>query len=71
MHSPVQVYRPDWNSGFCLDAEGSIGSRRSVLEAAVEANAVLLPAHFSAPQAFYVQEKGDQRSTTCCTGTRT
>ena len=26
MHSPLQVYRPDWNSGFCLDAEGSIAS---------------------------------------------
>ena len=39
MHSPVQVYRPEWNSGFCLDAEGSVASRRSVLEAAVEANA--------------------------------
>ena len=58
MHSPVQVYRPEWNSGFCLDAEGSVASRRSVLEAAVEANAVLLPAHFSAPHAFHVQEKG-------------
>ncbi|MFT7598459.1 MAG: glyoxylase-like metal-dependent hydrolase (beta-lactamase superfamily II) [Acidimicrobiales bacterium] len=59
MHSPVQVYRPDWNSGFCLDAAGSIAARRSVLEAAVERNAVLLPAHFSAPHAFHVQEKGD------------
>ncbi|MDG2112664.1 MAG: MBL fold metallo-hydrolase [Actinomycetota bacterium] len=56
MHSAVQVYRPDWNSGFCLDAEGSVAARRSVLESAVERNAVLLPAHFSAPHAFHVSE---------------
>lgn len=56
MHSAVQVYRPDWNSGFCLDADGAITARRSVLEAAVERNAVLMPAHFSAPHAFHVRE---------------
>jgi glyoxylase-like metal-dependent hydrolase (beta-lactamase superfamily II) len=56
MHSAVQVYRPDWNSGFCLDADGAVAARRSVLEAAVERNAVLMPAHFSAPHAFHVQE---------------
>ena len=59
MHSGVQVYRPDWNSGFCFDAAGAVAARRSVLEAAVERDAVLLPAHFSAPHAFRVQEKGN------------
>ena len=59
MHSPVQAYKPDWNSGFCLDADASIAARRSILEAAVEKNAVLLPAHFSAPHAFHVQANGD------------
>ena len=58
MHSAVQAYRPDWNSGFCLDAEGSVATRRTVLQEAVERNAILMPAHFSAPHAFRVQEKG-------------
>lgn len=59
MHSAVQVYRPDWNSGFCLDAEGAVATRRAVLEAAVERDAVLMPAHFSAPHAFKVQARGN------------
>ncbi|MGF1596680.1 MAG: MBL fold metallo-hydrolase [Acidimicrobiales bacterium] len=57
MHSAVQVYRPEWNSGFCLDAEGAVTTRRSLLETCVERNAVLLPAHFSAPHAFRVTER--------------
>lgn len=59
MHSAVQVYRPEWNSGFCIDAAGSAATRRAVLERCVEHNAVLLPAHFSAPHAFRVQERGN------------
>jgi glyoxylase-like metal-dependent hydrolase (beta-lactamase superfamily II) len=59
MHSALQVYRSDWNSGFCLDAEQATATRRSILEAAVERDAVLLPAHFSAPHAFKVKGRGD------------
>jgi glyoxylase-like metal-dependent hydrolase (beta-lactamase superfamily II) len=57
MHSAVQVYRPDWNSGFCLDGSGAAATRRALLEQCVERNAVLLPAHFSAPHAFRVVER--------------
>ncbi len=57
MHSAVQVYRPDWNSGFCLDGDGAAATRRALLEQCIERNAVLLPAHFSAPHAFRVVER--------------
>ena len=57
MHSAVQVYRPEWNSGFCLDGERAAGARRALLEKCVEHNAMLLPAHFSAPHAFRVVER--------------
>ncbi len=59
MHSAMQVYRPDWNSGFCIDGAGAAASRRRVLERAVEHDAVLLPAHFSAPHAFKVRERAN------------
>ena len=59
MHSPVQVYEPGWNSGFCADGDASAAVRRSLLEAVVESDAILMPAHFSAPHAFRVQPKGD------------
>lgn len=59
MHSALQVYRPDWNSAFCADSQLSAASRRSLLEAAVERDAVLMPAHFAAPHAFGVATRGD------------
>jgi glyoxylase-like metal-dependent hydrolase (beta-lactamase superfamily II) len=57
MHSAVQVYRPDWNSGFCAAGEQAAATRRALLEACVERDAVLLPAHFSAPHAFRVEQR--------------
>jgi glyoxylase-like metal-dependent hydrolase (beta-lactamase superfamily II) len=59
MHSAVQIYRPAWNSGFCVDGAGAAATRQALLERCVERNAVLLPAHFSAPHAFRVVERGD------------
>ena len=57
MHSAVQVYRPDWNSGFCLAGDQAAVTRRALLEQCIERDAVLLPAHFSAPHAFRVVER--------------
>ena len=57
MHSAVQVYRPEWNSGFCADGDTAAATRRGLLEDCMERNAVLLPAHFSAPHAFRVTER--------------
>jgi glyoxylase-like metal-dependent hydrolase (beta-lactamase superfamily II) len=59
MHSAVQVYRPDWNSAFCGDGDAAAAVRRGLLEACVEHDALLLPAHFSAPHAFRVRENGN------------
>lgn len=64
MHNAVQAYRPEWNSAFCHDAEAAIATRRWALETAVELNAVLLPAHFSAPHAFHVAATGNGFSVT-------
>jgi glyoxylase-like metal-dependent hydrolase (beta-lactamase superfamily II) len=46
MHSPVQVYRPQWNSTFCLDQAQARASRQWLLEHAATKGAVLFPAHF-------------------------
>ena len=62
MHSPIQAYEPQWNSGFCIDADNARTARRSVLETCVEQNAIMLPAHFSAPHAFKVHTLGDKFS---------
>ncbi|MFN0090075.1 MAG: MBL fold metallo-hydrolase [Acidimicrobiales bacterium] len=59
MHSPIQVFRPDMNSGFDVDGPGAHASRSKLLEQCVERNALLMPAHFSAPHAYRVVPKGN------------
>jgi glyoxylase-like metal-dependent hydrolase (beta-lactamase superfamily II) len=59
MHSAMQVLVPEWNSGFCLDADGAIAARRQVLDTTAEQGAILMPAHFSAPHAFRLERLGE------------
>jgi glyoxylase-like metal-dependent hydrolase (beta-lactamase superfamily II) len=56
MHHPTQVFEPNWNSGFCLDAPTAIGSRKRILERAVSENMLLLPVHFASPGAGRVSD---------------
>lgn len=44
-HSPVQVFKPDWSSAFCHDADQAAALRRRLREEAAETNTLLLPAH--------------------------
>jgi len=46
MHSPLQVYRPQWNSTFCLDQAQARASRQWLLERAATTGAIVFPAHF-------------------------
>ncbi len=54
MHHPLQVYHPEWNSGFCMDPETARTTRRRVLEEAADRNQLLLPGHFAPPGAFRI-----------------
>ncbi|MFN0030465.1 MAG: MBL fold metallo-hydrolase [Acidimicrobiales bacterium] len=55
MHSPLQVWRPDWFCGFDMVPDEAQNTRRAVLERCVEDDAMLMPAHFSAPHAYKVR----------------
>ena len=46
MHSPLQVYCPQWNSTFCLDQAQARASRQWLLERAATTGAIVFPAHF-------------------------
>jgi len=59
MHSPYQVYHPEWFCGFDLVPAEAEATRRKVLELCVEKNAILMPAHFSAPHAYRVSAEGN------------
>ena len=51
VHHPIQVCRPEWPSGFCLDPVASATTRRVILETVVESDTLVFPAHFCAPTA--------------------
>jgi glyoxylase-like metal-dependent hydrolase (beta-lactamase superfamily II) len=45
IHSPVQVFQPDWSSGFCLDRAHAARTRRALLHRAVDEDLRLVPGH--------------------------
>ncbi|MCX7383674.1 MAG: MBL fold metallo-hydrolase [Alphaproteobacteria bacterium] len=58
MHHPIQVYRPEWSSGFDTDPRMAEASRRRVLDHCADCNARVFPAHFGAPHIGRVKRKG-------------
>jgi glyoxylase-like metal-dependent hydrolase (beta-lactamase superfamily II) len=46
LHSPLQVYQPQWNSIFCVEKELACQSRLWLLKFAVDQGAKLFTAHF-------------------------
>ncbi|MCC8392503.1 MBL fold metallo-hydrolase [Paraburkholderia sp. MMS20-SJTR3] len=56
MHSPLQVYRPQWNSTFCLDQSQARASRQCLLDHAAKSGAIVFPAHFPETSAGTVRK---------------
>lgn len=59
LHHPLQVYEPQWNSGFCELPEQARATRRRVLEHCAEKDALLFPTHFGAPHVAAITRAGD------------
>ena len=59
LHSPIQILRPEWSSGFCLDPVQSGQTRRKLMEHCADKNALLMPAHFPPPHAVRVRRDGN------------
>lgn len=60
IHQPLQVYRPDWNTCFCVDQDAARASRRWLLEHAAEHRSTVFTAHFAGTSAGQVIRRGDQ-----------
>lgn len=58
VHTPVQVFRPDWASRFCSDQDRAIATRRSLFEAAADRDDLLLPAHLRHVSAMRIRRTG-------------
>lgn len=59
LHTPVQVYCPDWNSVFCEFVEPARASRYWALNHAAEHDALYFSTHFAAPSAGRITRRGD------------
>ncbi len=59
IHSPVQVYEPDWASRFCSDPQAAIATRRTLLERVVDTDDLLVPAHLRNSAAMQIVRSGD------------
>jgi glyoxylase-like metal-dependent hydrolase (beta-lactamase superfamily II) len=59
IHHPLQVYAPQWNSGYCELAEEARATRRRVLEHCAERQALLFPIHFGAPHVAAIVRAGE------------
>lgn len=58
LHSPVQILDPSCNSGFCLDTEQAVASRRRILERAAAERELVVPAHFAGAGLVEVRREG-------------
>ncbi|WP_377298302.1 MBL fold metallo-hydrolase [Rhizobium sp. SGZ-381] len=45
IHTPVQVFHPDWASRFCSDPQAAIATRHTLLDQAASRDDLLVPAH--------------------------
>jgi len=57
VHSPAQIYRPEWNSVFCAQQEQARVSRRWFLDFAAAQQATVFTAHFPQTSAGRVLRK--------------
>lgn len=59
MHQPIQVFHPDWASGYCEDKPLAEITRRRILGMAADEGALILPMHFGGTHAGYVRRAGE------------
>jgi glyoxylase-like metal-dependent hydrolase (beta-lactamase superfamily II) len=57
VHSPIQIVRPEINSGYCLWPDIARRTRIEFLNRAAEREALVLPVHFGAPYCGYIRKE--------------
>ena len=59
IHSPLQIFKPDWSSAFCADPTMAVASRRRILQDAAEDGRLLVPAHFRGCGCVRIRHEAD------------
>jgi glyoxylase-like metal-dependent hydrolase (beta-lactamase superfamily II) len=60
LHTPLQLAYPAWSTNFCADPNQSRRTRLQFLERYADSGTLILPAHFPAPTAGYIER--DERA---------
>ncbi|MFL6798536.1 MAG: MBL fold metallo-hydrolase [Xanthobacteraceae bacterium] len=58
IHSPAQVFQPQWASAFCSDREMAIRQRRLLLDRAADTDALIVPAHLRKAHGMRIERRG-------------
>ena len=58
IHSPTQVFKPEWTSAFCANAQEAIASRMGLLERAAQDGSLIAPSHIRNAMGFRVERCG-------------
>jgi glyoxylase-like metal-dependent hydrolase (beta-lactamase superfamily II) len=59
LHTPLQLAYPHWSTRFCADPEESRRTRLAFLERYADSGVLILPTHFPAPTAGYIERDRD------------
>lgn len=58
-HSPMQIVKPEINSGYCIYPDVARNTRYEFLNRAADSNALVLPVHFGDPYCGFIRRQGD------------
>lgn len=58
LHSPVQIVRPDINSGYCIWEDTAHKTRLEFLNRAADSEALIMPVHFGEPHCGFIRREG-------------
>jgi len=59
LHSPLQIVRPDLNSGYCIWQDTARQTRLKFLNRAADREALIMPVHFGEPHCGFIRRQGD------------
>jgi len=59
LHSPIQIVRPDINSGYCIWEDIARRTRMAFLNTAADREALIMPVHFGEPHCGFIRRQGD------------
>lgn len=59
IHSPVQVFRPDWTSQFCFDRDEAVRQRLALLERSAGNGGIIVPSHIRGAHGMRVARRGE------------